>query len=165
MILILLVIATLVFSGAMIFGRNGLVRSLTVIVSFLVIAGGLIGLVGNDNYHWGMHQVTTTRIQDLTPVRSKQAALLIKPLGHGSERVVTYRVNGATKSSRTPSDTVTTTKLTRGRNAQVQLATTRWQYDSDFMKKLFALGTGATEVVNRQFIFTIPTTWQTVTLK
>ncbi|KZU49699.1 hypothetical protein Nizo2776_2033 [Lactiplantibacillus plantarum] len=87
MIIVLLILATFVFAGTMIFstaGRNRLIA----IISGLIIAASLIALVLNDNYHWGKHEVTRTQIQDLAPLKSKQAALRVQQLGTGSERVI-----------------------------------------------------------------------------
>lgn len=114
MIIVLLILATFVFAGAMIFARAGRTRVLTTLISGLIIAGGLGALILNDNYHWGMHQVTQTQIQDLAPLQSKRAALRVQQLGTGSERVIAYRVASATKASRTVAATTTTTKLTTG---------------------------------------------------
>ncbi|EIW13090.1 hypothetical protein KCA1_2316 [Lactiplantibacillus pentosus KCA1] len=165
MIIVLLIIATFVFAGAMIFAQAGRARVLTTLISGLVIAGGLGALILNDNYHWGMHQVTQTQIQDLTPLQSKRAALRVQQLGTGSERVIAYRVASATKASRTVAATTTTTKLTTGTPAQVQVRTTTWQFKNHWARVLFSLGNTKTKVVARQYLFTIPKTWQVVTVK
>lgn len=165
MIIILLIFATFVFAGFMIFGHRGPLRTSFNVVSFIVIAGSLIALVGNDNYHWGMHQVTQTQIQNLSPVRSPQAALMVKRLGTGSERVVVYRLADATKTRRTVADIHTTTKFVTGSPAQLQITTTSWQFRSHWSKLLFELGNRQTQVSHRQYLFTTPKNWQTVTLK
>lgn len=161
MIIVLLILATFVFAGAMIFARAGRARVLTTFISGLIIAGGLGALILNDNYHWGMHQVTQTQIQDLAPLQSKRAALRVQQLGTGSERVIAYRVKSATKASRT----VATTKLTTGAPAQVQIRTTTWQFKNHWARVLFSLGNTKTKVVARQYLFTIPKTWQVITVK
>jgi len=165
MIILLLILATFVFAGAMIFGHASLTRNVTIAISFIIIVGSLIGLAGNDTAHWGMHQVTTTTIEDLVPVRSQRAALLNQPLGTGSEKTVIYRVTNAAKPSHTVADATTTTKITTGSAAQVQIATTRWEYRNHAVKTLFHLGAGKAAVVSRHYVFTIPTSWTTVTLK
>ena len=157
MIIVLLILATFVFAGAMIFA--------TTLISGLIIAGGLGALILNDNYHWGMHQVTQTQIQDLTPLQSKRAALRVQQLGTGSERVIAYRVKSATNASRTVAATTTTTKLTTGTPAQVQIRTTTWQFKNHWARVLFSLGNTKTKVVARQYLFTIPKTWQVVTVR
>ncbi|MCG0574748.1 DUF4811 domain-containing protein [Lactiplantibacillus plantarum] len=164
MIIVLLILATFVFAGTMIFstaGRNRLIA----IISGLIIAASLIALVLNDNYHWGKHEVTRTQIQDLAPLKSKQAALRVQQLGTGSERVISYRVAAATKVSHTVTATTTTTKLTSGSPAQVQLKTTTWQFKNHLTHVLFSLGNTKTKIVQRQYLFTIPKTWQVVTVK
>ncbi|MCM8609947.1 MULTISPECIES: DUF4811 domain-containing protein [Lactiplantibacillus] len=160
MIIVLLILATFVFAGAMIFARAGRTRVLTTLISGLIIAGGLGALILNDNYHWGMHQVTQTQIQDLAPLQSKRTALRVQQLGTGSERV-----KGATKASRTVAATTTTTKLTTGVPAQVQIRTTTWQFKNHWARVLFSLGNTKTKVVARQYLFTIPKTWQVITVK
>ena len=165
MIIVLLILATFVFAGAMIFARAGRTRVLTTLISGLIIAGGLGALILNDNYHWGMHQVTRTQIQDLAPLQSKRAALRVQQLGTGSECVIAYRVKSATKASRTVAATTTTTKLTTGAPAQVQIRTTTWQFKNHWARVLFSLGNTKTKVVARQYLFTIPKTWQVLTVK
>ncbi|ASG80521.1 DUF4811 domain-containing protein [Lactiplantibacillus pentosus] len=165
MIIVLLILATFVFAGAMIFARAGRTRVLTTLISGLIIAGGLGALILNDNYHWGMHQVTQTQIQDLAPLQSKRAALRVQQLGTGSERVIAYRVASATKASRTVAATTTTTKLTTGAPAQVQIRTTTWQFKNHWARVLFSLGNTKTKVVARQYLFTIPKTWQVLTVR
>ncbi|MGJ3816919.1 DUF4811 domain-containing protein [Lactiplantibacillus plantarum] len=165
MIIVLLILATLVFAGTMIFSPAGRNRLIAIIISGLIIAASLIALVLNDNYHWGMHEVTRTQIQDLAPLKSKQAALRVQQLGTGSERVISYRVAAATKVSHTVTATTTTTKLTRGSPAQVQLKTTTWQFKNHLTHVLFSLGNTKTKIVQRQYLFTIPKTWQVVTVK
>jgi hypothetical protein len=85
MIIVLLILATFVFAGTMIFSPAGRNRLIAIIISGLIIATSLIALVLNDNYHWGMHEVTRTQIQDLAPLKSKQVALRVQQLGTGSE--------------------------------------------------------------------------------
>ncbi len=164
MIILILILATFTFAGAMIFGRTGVRRTLTIGISFVLIAGSLIALVGNDTAHWGMHPVTTTRISDLRPAKSRQAALLIKPLGSGSERTIIYRVAGNQSLTHTVADTTTTTKVMTGSPAQVQLTTTRWQYRNHWSRVLFSLGAGQPAVTARHYLFTVPQSWKTVTI-
>lgn len=165
MMIIMLILATFVFAGAMIFGHTGLQRTLTVIISFAVIAVSLAALVLNDNYHWGMHQVKTTQIQDLTPLKTTQAALGIRKLGTGSEQLVVYRLKDQTKPVTTTAATTTKIKTITGQPAQVQITTTRWQYQNHFTKVLFSLGKDQAPVINRQYLFTIPKNWRSVSVK
>lgn len=62
MIIVLLILATFVFAGTMIFSPAGRNRLIAIIISGLIIATSLITLVLNDNYHWGMHEVTLSLI-------------------------------------------------------------------------------------------------------
>ncbi|MCT4458659.1 DUF4811 domain-containing protein [Lactiplantibacillus paraplantarum] len=165
MIIVLLILATFVFAGTMIFSPVGRNRLIAIIISGLIIAASLIALVLNDNYHWGMHEVTRTQIQDLAPLKSKQAALRVQQLGTESERVISYRVAAATKVSHTVAATTTTTKLTSGAPAQIQIKTTTWQFKNHLTRVLFSLGNTKTKIVQRQYLFTIPRTWQVVTVK
>ncbi|MFB9768579.1 DUF4811 domain-containing protein [Lactiplantibacillus modestisalitolerans] len=162
----LLIVATFVFSGVMIFARQGQARLLSVIISGLVIAGSLVALVLNDNYHWGMQRVTTTRTETLTPLKTTQTALGIQPLGTGNEHVIVYRVKGTTKPRHTVRALSTTTQLNRGTKAQVKVTTTRWQYRNHFAQLCFDLGKDtANNVVSRHYQFTVPTNWQTTTIQ
>ncbi|KZU49698.1 hypothetical protein Nizo2776_2032 [Lactiplantibacillus plantarum] len=61
--------------------------------------------------------------------------------------------------------TTTTTKLTSGSPAQVQLKTTTWQFKNHLTHVLFSLGNTKAKIVQRQYLFTIPKTWQVVTVK
>ncbi|WP_436705920.1 hypothetical protein [Lactiplantibacillus plantarum] len=51
MIIVLLILATFVFAGTMIFSPTGRNRLIAIIISGLIIATSLIALVLNDNYH------------------------------------------------------------------------------------------------------------------
>ncbi|WP_048000449.1 DUF4811 domain-containing protein [Lactiplantibacillus herbarum] len=165
MIIVLLIIATFVFAGTMIFSPGGLGRTITVIISGLIIAISLAALMLNNNYHWGLHQVTTTRSQSLVPLKSPEAALGLKKLGTGSEHVIVYRVAGKSTSVHTVAATTTKTKLTTGTPARVQIKTTRWRFQNHFTKLMFSLGNRSLPVVQRQYRFTIPKTWHVVTVK
>ena len=165
MTLILLVLFVFIFSYLMIFKPNSLRRTIEILISFVVIAACLIGLVLNDNYHWGMHEVTTTKTVSLTPLESKRAAIGIRRLGTGSERVILYR-NAAmpTKTTVTSTDK-TTTSIKNGATAQVQIKTMRWQYKNHWARVFFALGNHTSKLAQRHYAFTLPSTWHTVNVK
>lgn len=165
MMIIILILATFVFSGLMIFARANWQRTTGIIVSFIIIAASLSALVLNDNYHWGMQKVTTTQIQDLAPLKGTRAALGVKKLGSGTERVLAYRVKDAQKVSRTKAATTTTIKVLQGRPATVQITTTTWQYRHHSLKVLFSLGNHHSQVASRHYLFTIPKNWRMITIK
>lgn len=123
MIIPILVILVLVFSGIAIFTPAGTGRNLgVIIVGFALIA--LIGLtMSNDLNHVGMHQqasTTTVRLKSLTA--SGPATIAEQPLGNGTEKIVVYRLaNNAVK--RTPVAHTTTTIDRRGSRSKVTLTT------------------------------------------
>lgn len=163
MIISLLILATFVYAGVMIFSPNSFKRNCWIAVSFIVIAGSLVALVLNDNYHWGMRQVSSTRTQTLVPLQSKQRALGIKHLGTGSERVILYRTaNHATVQKTTTA--ATTTALTTGHAARVKITTTRWTYRKRLDKVLFNLGKTKPQIASRHYTFVLPKDWRTTTV-
>jgi len=165
MIIVLLILATFVFAGMMIFSPGGTRRTVSVIISGLVIAFSLLALMLNNNYQWGLRKVTTTRSETLVPLKSPEAALGLKKLGSGSEHVIVYRVQGKTTSTHTVAATTTKTKLTTGTPAQVQIKTTRWRFQNHFTEVMFSLGNRSLPVVQRQYHFTVPQAWHVITIK
>lgn len=163
MIISLLILATFVYAGFMIFSPAGFKRTLWIAVSFIVIAGSLIALILNDNYHWGMRQVSTTRVQKLAPLQSKQRALGIKRLGTGSERVILYRTASQPEKIQKTSTQSTTTTLKTGQSAQVKITTTHWAYRNHLAKVCFSLGKDNHQFASRHYTFQYPTTWHTIT--
>jgi len=164
MIISLLILATFIYAGVMIFMPNSFKRTLWIAVSFIVIAGSLVALILNDTDHLGMREASTTRTEKLIPLQSKQRSLGIKPLGTGSERVVLYRSTQTAKVQKTTT-AATTTTITTGHSAQVKITTTHWIYRSHFDKLLFSLGKPSHQVARREYRFVLPATWQTATIR
>ncbi|MFC6295540.1 DUF4811 domain-containing protein [Lactiplantibacillus daoliensis] len=164
MIISLLILATFVYAGVMVFMPNSFKRTLLIAVSFIVIAGSLSALVLNDNYHWGMRQVSTTRTETLRPLQSKQRALGIKHLGTGTERVILYRTTASAKVQKTTT-AATTTKLATGSTAHVKTTTTRWVYRNQTTKVLFNLGKTNHQFASRHYTFVLPIKWHSMTIK
>jgi len=163
MILILLIIFVFVFSWSMIFLPHGVQRTSWNSLSFVIIAGALIMIVLNDNYHWGMHQVTTTQSTELLPLKSTKAALGVKQLGTGPEQVIVYRTATVPKKvQHTLAATTTTTQLKTGIQANVKIESTRWRYKDQLAKTFFSLGQPDGALVKRHYTFTRPRTWRTV---
>ncbi|MFC6180185.1 DUF4811 domain-containing protein [Lactiplantibacillus daowaiensis] len=165
MILILLIVFVFIFSWLMIFVPTGPKRSIGNAISFIVIAGCLIAIVLNDNYHWGLHQVTTTKTETLLPLKSKAAALGVKKLGTGTEKVAVYRTTLQPKTVQHTSATLTTTaSLKTGTTATVKTTTTRWRYRGHWAKVFFSLGQPDGKLAKRHYTFTLPKDWHTVTM-
>ena len=165
MILILLILFVFIFSWLMIFVPQGLNRSIGNTISFIVIAGCLIAIVLNDNYHWGMHQVTTTKTETLLPLKNQQTALGVKKLGTGSEKVVVYRTSVEPKKIQHTSATLTTTaSLKTGTPATVKTVTTRWRYQGHWSEVFFGLGQKDGRLSKRHYTFTMPNTWRTIVI-
>jgi len=162
MVLILLIIFVFVFAWSMVFLPTGIQRTSWNIISFIVIASTLIMIVLNDNYHWGMHQVTTTQSVRLLPLKSSQAALGIKKLGTGNEKIAVYRTVLKPKQIQHTSATATTTvTLKTGSPATVAIKTKRWRY-SHLAEVWFSLGQPDGTLVTRHYNFTLPSNWHTV---
>ncbi|BDZ31760.1 DUF4811 domain-containing protein [Lactiplantibacillus sp. WILCCON 0030] len=164
MIIILLILATLIFAGVMIFSPNSVQRTIWVTGSFIVIAGCLIALVLNDNYHWGMRAVSETQTQTLIPLQSKQRALGSRRLGTGHERVLIYRTAQLPTKIQKTTTHATTTHVTTGKVAEVQTTTKRWQYRNHLARILFNLGKDQQQFASRHYTFKLPATWHIVTL-
>ncbi|AVK63658.1 DUF4811 domain-containing protein [Lactobacillus sp. CBA3606] len=163
MIIIGLILFVFIFSGLMIFRPNSLGRTIGITLSFLIIAGSLIALILNDNYHWGMVKVKTTQTVTLKPLRTKRLAVGIHQLGHGSERVLVYRTTLKPNQIQTTTTNATTT-LTTGATPHVQIATTRWQYRNAWTRHLFELGKSKQPLASKQYTFNLPTNWHSFTL-
>ncbi|MFC6163664.1 DUF4811 domain-containing protein [Lactiplantibacillus dongliensis] len=163
MILILLIIFVFVFSWSMIFLPHGVPRTSWNSLSFVIIAGALMMIVLNNNYHWGMQQVTTTQSAKLLPLKSPKAALGVKQLGTGSEQIIVYRtMTKPSKLQHTSATTTTTIQLKSGIQANVKIESTRWRYKNQLAKTFFSLGQPDGALVKRHYTFTSPRAWHTI---
>ncbi|WP_288530668.1 DUF4811 domain-containing protein [uncultured Secundilactobacillus sp.] len=161
MIILILVILVLVFSGIAIFTPAGTGRNLGVIIVGLALIA-LIGLtMSNDLSHVGMHQQTsTTTVQLKSLTASGPATIAEHPLGNGTEKIVVYRSsNNAVK--RTPVAHTTTT-IDRGSRSQVTITTKKWRFNNALYRWLFNLTNEEGQVASRKYNFVIPTTWRVI---
>lgn len=162
MIIIILVILVLIFSGIAIFTPAGIGRNLGI----GILGAALVAVIGltmaNDLNHVGMHQVKTTESQRLASLTSgKRSTIARKKLGNGTEQVVIYRPVGQ-KVTKTPLAHTTTTINRRQTLAKVTVTTGRWRFNNGLYRWLFGLTHEDGQVANRRYVFTIPNNWRIV---
>ncbi|ANK60425.1 DUF4811 domain-containing protein [Loigolactobacillus backii] len=134
----------------------------------LVLSASL--MIGNDNAHWGMHQVSqqqTTKIASISP--TKQLPLLIyQPIRQSkTEKVYLYRLANQKKALHTQASIKTTNEISyqATKRAKLVVTTKYWRYQNSFWRWCFS-GTGAHhELISRQNKFVLPNNWTTISCK
>ncbi|WP_367296192.1 DUF4811 domain-containing protein [Levilactobacillus yonginensis] len=165
MILILLFIGILIFIGGLLLMPTKLTRLITGTIGLLLLSAMATLMIGNDNWHWGMHQTTTTStvsISSMSP--DKRLGLLVyQPIRQSKhERVYVYKDANATQQH-TMASLKTNNRVVLKTTKQAQLTTKRtyWTYNQHW-QWLFK-GTGSHhELVRRQNTFVLPTSWTTL---
>ncbi|WP_125580795.1 DUF4811 domain-containing protein [Levilactobacillus cerevisiae] len=127
-------------------------------------------MIGNDNWHWGMHQVTTTttvKIASISP-SNKVNLLVYQPIRQANkERVYVYQLAGQTAQRHTAASVKLRNRVRYQavRQAKLTTATTRWTYNNDAWRWLFSWTGQHHNLVRRQNTFTLPTSWSTLSTR
>lgn len=136
----------------------------------LTLLGAALLMIGNDNWHWGMVQVTTTKTTKIASVSpSRQLDLLVyQPLKHSStERVYAYRLPASSQQHHTAADLKTTNRVSPQNTATPTLVTktTSWRYRSGIWRWLFSDTGKHHEVIKTENTFVLPRSWETLSVR
>ncbi|WP_047999679.1 DUF4811 domain-containing protein [Lactiplantibacillus herbarum] len=167
MILIVLFIGIVIFVCGLLFLETKMQRSIVGSIGFIILIASAALMLGNDNWHWGMHQGSTTKTVKIASVStSKELSVLVyQPIKKAkTERVYVYTLKGQSKQRHTPASLKTTNRVTYRNVDQASMATktTTWRYDNSFWKFLFSWTGTHHELVSRQVTFTLPKDWVTL---
>lgn len=167
MILIALFLGIIIFVGGFLLmptkGQRLTVGSLGLIV--LVASATL--MIGNDNWHWGMHrhsETTTTNIASISP--SKQLNVLVyQPIRKSNtEKIYVYRKATSKRRQHTAASLKTTNCVHYRRVSQAKMITktTTWRYNNSFWRWLFSWTGTHHELIGHQNTFVLPQSWVTL---
>lgn len=166
MVLWILLISMVLFAATFI----GLVKKpklrYPISIFFLLLAGACsISLMLNDSHHLGMKSITETQTKTLVSTTGKNSPLKLtvyKALGNGKEKVFVYRTaDQPNKNQKTKIDYDVTTKVEHSnvQTPQVVIQRSRYTYQNDFWKTMFA-GLGLNkETHHYTYIFKVPQNW------
>lgn len=166
MVLWILLISMVLFAATFI----GLVKKpklrYPISIFFLLLAGACsISLMLNDSHHLGMKSITETQTKTLVSTTGKNSPLKLtvyKALGNGKEKVFVYRTaDQPNKNQKTKIDYDVTTKVEHSnvQTPQVVIQRSRYTYQNDFWKAMFA-GLGLNkETHHYTYIFKVPQNW------
>ncbi|MFD1671508.1 DUF4811 domain-containing protein [Agrilactobacillus yilanensis] len=168
MILIILFIGLIAFIVGLLFLDTPKSQWTVGGLGLLVLSTAALLMIGNDNWHWGMHQTTTTTTTKITSVSGQtQLPLLVyQPLKKSTtERVYIYQNRTSQKRQLTQANLKTTNKvLYQSTATQAKLVTTtkKWRYNQGLWRWLFENTGKHHELIARTNTFILPTTWTTL---
>lgn len=134
--------AICVFLSVM-FTKTSAARILLTAISGIIFVGSTVIMTGNYNLHWGMHQVTTTNTQQIYSASNSSMPLaLYQPVGKsGKDDVYIYNTKVRQKKpNHTQANEYTHNQMKRTNGTKAQLITkeTRWRYNGELDRVLFA---------------------------
>ncbi|MFB9769800.1 DUF4811 domain-containing protein [Lactiplantibacillus modestisalitolerans] len=138
-------------------------------ISLVVLVGAAILMIGNDQWHWGMHCEKTTHVTALQPTISNPNVnfLLYSPVKQAEhEKVYVYRRADHQKQLHTAASLKTTNRVTRTHRQSARLLTIqhRWAYNNHWWRTLFR-GTGHHNLLIRETnTFEIPANWSVLSV-
>ncbi|ETY74881.1 DUF4811 domain-containing protein [Lactiplantibacillus fabifermentans] len=169
MILVILTIGLIVFIVGFLALNTAWQRLSVGTLGLIILVFAAVMMIGNDKWHWGMHQTTTTKTETLTSaVKNNYVDLLLyEPVKKSNtEKVYVYRTTDSSKRQNTAvslkaHNTVKTANVTQ---AKLTIKTTRWTYDSSAWRWLYSHTGKHTTLVKTENTFTIPKSWATLSV-
>lgn len=167
MILILLLLGIVLFIAGFLLLPTKRQRFFGGSLGLILVLVMAILMIGNDNWHWGMHHATTTKtvkIASISPSK-KLNVLVYQPIRQAkTEKVYVYRLTGQTKQRHTAASLKTTNRVTYTTTTQAKLVTktTHWVYNNSAWQWLFSWTGKHHEYVSQQNTFILPNSWTTL---
>lgn len=170
MIIILMFLSAICVFLSVMFTKTSAMRVFLTAISGIVFVGSTIVMTGNYNLHWGMHQVTTTKTQQIYSASNSSMPLaLYQPVGKsGKDDVYIYNTKVRQKKpNHTQANEYTHNHMQRTSGNEAQLVTkeTRWRYNNDFDRFLFAWTDMDGTLVKRTNTFKYPQAYVKVSTK
>lgn len=132
----------------------------------VIFSLSLLLMVLNVAYHYGMEQVTKTKVVSLVSSGTVKGPdmLLYEPLGNGKETVYLYKTSQQQKKPESTGTSYVTNTLSKGgKEAQLTIHRTVWEYKTTGFKRLFDLGKNDQEFVKETNQFVVPNDWLVLT--
>jgi hypothetical protein len=137
------------------------------LIAYLGLALALvsgIGIMANENVHFGMSEKTTTKVQTIKPTTSVgQVNLLVyKQVGSQGPKIYVYN----SQKQHTQANIKTSSSVKTGyQAAKLVTKETRYEFKNKFYKLLFGFLGKENELKKRTNIFEIPSSWKVLSTK
>ena len=161
-ILILSFIFVLLFFVLFVTQKGKVQTAISLVFAALFVVG--LGLsISNEDFHFGMKQVTTTKTMPLvSAVPTKEMNLLMyQPLGTEGEKIYLYRTSDQQKKPKQSQADINVTNIveSKAKKAQLVQKTTIWDYKNKWMRFLFKMPNDEREVIKVENIYQVPSSW------
>lgn len=164
MILIILILAVVAFIYFNVIPKKG--HTLAALISLLFVLFSVVGIVAHDYNHLGMKVKTSTITKELVSSASpKLPVLLYQPLGQGKEKIYLYKTNAAEKKPTPIKTENSAAKVRRSKNPTLTISSQRYVFKNGLDSFLFGWFGHENELKHREYIFNIPRTWKTLSVK
>lgn len=170
MVIILTFLGAVGFFASIMFIHQGLWRTILATVTGIIFVGATLLMTLNYSQHFGMHQVTTTRSQRIYSASNSPLPLAIYQRVGTSGKDDVYIYNTKPKQAQpehTQADEFTHSRVkwVKSANPRLVTTTTRWQYDNNFYKLLYAWSGMDGTLVRRTNTLEYPRTYVLLTTK
>lgn len=170
MVIILTFLGSIAFFACMMFIRQKNVRTTWATIMGIIFAASTLLMTLNYSHHFGMHKVTTTTTQRIYSASNSSMPLAIyQPVGtSGRDDVYVYNTKFQQKTpNHTQANEYTTSRIkwTDGTNPRLVTTETRWQYQNNFYKVLYAWSGMDNTLVKRTNVLEYPRVYVKLTTK
>ncbi|WP_390406287.1 DUF4811 domain-containing protein [Lacticaseibacillus jixiensis] len=167
MIIATLIIGVLGLYLSFIMMKTGWLRGVLIAVFGVVMLGSLFLVNANDNSHFGMHKVTTTKTTTIYSASPNAAMpmLLKQNVGTaGNHQVYIYKLSAKGEATHTKADYKIQNKVatTTGKTASIKTVKTQWVYKSNFYRDFFS-NQNNHKLIEQTNTITVPKTWVQLT--
>lgn len=164
MILIILILAAIAFIYFNVIPKKG--HTPLAILSLIITALCVVGIVAHDYNHFGMKVQTSTQTQKLVSTASpKLPMLLYQPLGNGTEKVYLYKTKSLQKKPVATKTDKSSAKVIVADRAKLVTKTQRYTYSNKMSQFLFGLFGHDQELKSRHYLFYVPKNWKVLSVK
>lgn len=170
MVIILMFLGAICVFLSVMFVKSSSMRILLTTISGIVFVSATFLMTGNYDQHWGMHQVTTTKTQQIYSASNSAMPLaLYQPVGtSGKDDVFIYNTKARQKKpNHTPANEYTHNhvKWTNKTDAHLVTKETRWRFNNNFDRVLYAWSGMDGALVKRTNTFEYPKAYVKVSTK
>ena len=164
MILIILILAVIAFIYFNVIPKKG--HMPIAIISLIIAALSIVGIVAHDYNHFGMKTQTTTDKKELVSSASPQLPILLyQPLGNGAEKIYLYKTNNAAKKPTPIKTNKTHASVKTANKASVTIKTERYIFRNNIDKFLYDWFGHNNELKHREYTFNVPKNWKVLSVK
>lgn len=164
MILIILILAVIAFIYFNVIPKKG--HMPVAIISLIIAALSVAGIVAHDYNHFGMKTQTITIKKDLVSSASPQMPILLyQPLGNGKEKIYLYKSNNAAKKPTPIKTDKTHANVKAASKPSMTIKTEHYVFRNGFDQFLFGWFGHNNELKHREYTFSVPKNWKVLSIK